>query len=211
MMAYGNEASGKEAVAFLTNFINFWKAKDNRRIYTSSSGFPESPASEYASTGTARLQLWNAGLSGPLNACSPSTAYDWRDSIDKSRPTISHETGQWCVYPDFNDIPLYDGVLKPGNFEIFHDRLEDNGMAHLADSFLHASGRLQVLCYKADIEAALRTPGLAGFQLLSLSDFPGQGTAPVGVLNAFWKSKPYTDKYSFPVSAMKPYFLDLRR
>jgi len=197
MMAYGNEASGKEAVAFLTNFINFWKAKDNRRIYTSSSGFPESPASEYASTGTARLQLWNAGLSGPLNACSPSTAYDWRDSIDKSRPTISHETGQWCVYPDFNDIPLYDGVLKPGNFEIFHDRLEDNGMAHLADSFLHASGRLQVLCYKADIEAALRTPGLAGFQLLSLSDFPGQGTAPVGVLNAFWKPKPYTDKYEF--------------
>ena len=26
-----------------------------------------------------------------------------------------------------------------------------------------ASGKLQTLCYKADIEAALRTPGFAGF------------------------------------------------
>jgi hypothetical protein len=64
-------------------------------------------------------------------------------------------------------------------------------MAHLADSFLLASGKLQALCYKADIEAALRTPGFGGFQLLDLHDFPGQGTALVGVLNAFWEEKGY--------------------
>ncbi|HEX8676458.1 MAG TPA: beta-galactosidase, partial [Segetibacter sp.] len=44
---------------------------------------------------------------------------------------------------------------------------------------------------KADIEAALRTPGFAGFQLLDLHDFPGQGTALVGVLNPFWGEKGY--------------------
>ena len=61
----------------------------------------------------------------------------------------------------------------------------------MADSFLLASGKLQTLCYKADIEAALRTKGFAGFQLLDLHDFPGQGSALVGVLNPFWESKGY--------------------
>ena len=83
--------------------------------------------------------------------------------------------------------------LKPKNFEIFKDRIQEHGMLHLADSFLYASGKLQVLCYKADIEAALRTPGFAGFQLLDLHDFPGQGTALVGVLNPFWEEKGYVN------------------
>ena len=55
-------------------------------------------------------------------------------------------------------------------------------MEHLADSFLYASGRLQTLCYKMDIEASLRTPGMAGFQLLGLNDFPGQ----VRLWLAYW-------------------------
>lgn len=50
---------------------------------------------------------------------------------------------------------------------------------------------MQTLCYKADIEAALRTKGFGGFQLLDLHDFPGQGSALVGVLNPFWESKGY--------------------
>jgi hypothetical protein len=95
------------------------------------------------------------------------------------------------VYPDFKEITKYTGVLKAKNFEIFKDRLQSNGMANLADSFLLASGKLQALCYKAEIEAALRTPGFAGFQLLGLYDFPGQGTALVGVLNPFWEDKGY--------------------
>jgi hypothetical protein len=82
-------------------------------------------------------------------------------------------------------------VLKAKNFEIFQETLRDRGIASLADSFLLASGKLQALCYKADIEAALRTPGFGGFQLLDLHDFPGQGTALVGVLNPFWEDKGY--------------------
>jgi len=85
----------------------------------------------------------------------------------------------------------YTGILKPENFQIFKDQLTENGMARLADSFLLASGKLQALCYKSDIEAALRTPGFGGFQLLDLHDFPGQGTALVGVLNPFWEEKGY--------------------
>lgn len=64
-------------------------------------------------------------------------------------------------------------------------------MENLENSFLLASGKLQALCYKADIEAALRTPKFGGFQLLDLHDFPGQGTALVGVLDPFWEEKGY--------------------
>ena len=63
--------------------------------------------------------------------------------------------------------------------------------------FLLASGKLQVLCYKNEIEKVLRTPGFAGFQLLGLQDFPGQGTALVGVLNPFWKEKGYVTAKEF--------------
>ena len=106
-------------------------------------------------------------------------------------PVISHEIGEWCVYPNFDEIPKYKGYLKPKNFEIFRDTLRAHGMADLARQFLLASGKLQTLCYKEDIESALRTPGMGGFELLDLHDFPGQGTALVGVLDPFWDDKGY--------------------
>jgi hypothetical protein len=81
--------------------------------------------------------------------------------------------------------------MKPKNFEVFRELLDQAGMADQARDFLMASGKLQALCYKHDIEAALRTRGFGGFQLLDLHDFPGQGTALVGVLDAFWDSKCY--------------------
>ena len=112
-------------------------------------------------------------------------------------PVISHEIGQWCVYPNFAEIPKYTGYLKPKNFEIFRDQLEANGMGKLAKQFLLASGKLQVLCYKEDIESALRTPGMGGFELLGLNDFPGQGTALVGMLDPFWDEKGYVTVKEF--------------
>jgi hypothetical protein len=106
-------------------------------------------------------------------------------------PVISHEIGQWCVYPNFAEIDKYTGVLKAKNFEIFRDFLAANHMGDQAHDFLIASGKLQALCYKEEIESALRTPGMAGLQLLDLHDFPGQGTALVGVLDPFWDEKGY--------------------
>ncbi|MEO8414954.1 MAG: sugar-binding domain-containing protein [Ginsengibacter sp.] len=211
MMPYGNEASGKNDVAYLTKFVQYWQAKDNRHVYTSASGFPESEASDYNSTPKPRIQWWAAGLKSPINANPPTTDYDWTKYISKTKPTVSHEIGQWCVYPDFAEIKKYTGVLKAKNFEIFRDLLDEHGMKNLAHDFLMASGKLQVLCYKADIEAALRTPGFAGFQLLSMQDFPGQGTALVGVVNPFWEDKGYVTAKEYsqfcnevvPLSRMK--------
>ncbi len=76
----------------------------------------------------------------------------------------------------------------------------------MGNDFLMASGKLQAICYKADIEAALRTKEFSGFQLLDLHDFPGQGTALVGVLDAFWDSKGYisAEEYSAFCNATVP-------
>ena len=175
MMVYGNEPAGKNLVKYLTEFVRYWKNKDSRRLYTTGSGWPVISESDYNSTPDPRIQLWGQGLKSIINSQPPSTDYDWRDIISKwQHPTVSHEIGQWCVYPDFKEIAKYTGVLKAKNFEIFQQTLADNGMKKLADSFLLASGKLQALCYKADIEAALRTPGLAVFNYWICMIFPGR-------------------------------------
>jgi hypothetical protein len=198
MMAYGNEPAGDNLVKYLTGFVNYWKKRDPRRLYTTGAGWPIIDESDYNSTSDPRIQLWGAGLKSIINSEPPRNDYDWSDTIKKwKHPTVSHEIGQWCVYPDFSEIVKYDGVLKAKNFEIFKDKIERNGMGNLAGDFLFASGKLQALCYKADIEAALRTPGFGGFQLLGLYDFPGQGTALVGVLNAFWQDKGYINGHEY--------------
>ncbi|MBP1561853.1 MAG: beta-glucuronidase [Oscillospiraceae bacterium] len=104
-------------------------------------------------------------------------------------PVVSHEVGQYFMYPDYNEIEKYTGVLKPYNLEIFRERLEKAGMLGLADKFFRASGRFAAECYKNEIETALRSKELSGFQLLDIQDFTGQGTALVGVLNSFMESK----------------------
>lgn len=192
MMVYGNEPGGPNQNQFLTEFVNFWKSNDSRRIYTSGAGWPNLPVNDYLSDSEPRIQQWGQGLGSIINAKAPGTDYDWNEYISKfPQPMVSHEIGQWCVYPNFKEIVKYDGVLKARNFEIFQESLKEHGMKQLADSFLLASGKLQALCYKADIEAALRTKDFGGFQLLDLHDFPGQGTALVGVLDPFWDEKGY--------------------
>ena len=107
-------------------------------------------------------------------------------------PIISHETGQFQTYPDFREIKKYTGVLYPYNFEIFRRRLAAAGMLSQADDFHKASGLWSVRLYKADIEMDLRTKNMAGFQLLDIQDYPGQGSAFVGILDAFMESKGIT-------------------
>lgn len=191
LMSYGNEPHGKNHVAYLKKFVEFWKKRDNRFLYTTASGWPAVDESDWQSLQPPRIQGWGEGTKSIINAKRPNSMFDWKNKISKTHPAISHEIGQWCVYPDLKERSKYTGAFKAKNFDIFEDRLKESGLLHLADSFLLASGKLQTLCYKADIEAALRTDGFAGFQLLDLHDFPGQGTALVGVLNPFWESKGY--------------------
>jgi hypothetical protein len=198
MLAYGNEPAGNRQNEYLGKLLTYWKAKDDRRVYTSAAGWPFIPENDFNLSPEPRIQHWGEGLKSIINGQPPQTMFDFTGNIIKdSVPTIGHEIGQWCVYPDFKEIEKYTGVLKPTNFEIFRETLTENGMGDQAEDFLMASGKLQALCYKADIEASLRTPGYAGFHLLQLHDFPGQGTALVGILNPFFESKGYISPEEF--------------
>ncbi|HEV2320665.1 MAG TPA: discoidin domain-containing protein, partial [Verrucomicrobiae bacterium] len=212
LMPYGNEPGGRDVRrgkngeydykaafnGYFTKYVDHFKAIDPRRLWTSASGWPQIPANQFDVTPDPRIQAWGAGLNSRINARPPETTTDYRDYIDRRTvPVISHEIGQWCVYPDFSEIPEYTGYLKPKNFEIFRAQLDANGMGKLDHKFVLASGKLQTLCYKEDIESALRTPGMGGFELLGLTDFPGQGTALVGVLNPFWQTKGYVTAKQF--------------
>ena len=127
---------------------------------------------------------------GILNTREPSTDFDLSYPASQvAMPLVTHEIGQYQIYPNYCEIEKYTGVLRARNLEIFRARLEQAGMGHMDSLFQKASGAWSALCYKAEMEAALRTPGLAGFQLLDLQDFPGQGTALVGILDAFMDSK----------------------
>lgn len=125
-----------------------------------------------------------------IEHASPSTMVDFSDAIaGVPVPVVSHENGSFQVSPDFREIPKYTGVTRARNLEIFRERLLEAGMLDQAHDFVRASGALSVLCHREDIEACLRTGALGGFQMLDIQDFPGQGTALVGILNVFMESK----------------------
>ena len=198
LLCAGNEPGGKNHAAWLAGWVARQKAADHRRLYTAGAGWPELPENDYHLQPDPRIQHWSEGLASRINHLAPETRSDYGDFIRARRvPVVSHEIGQWCAYPNFAEMEKYTGYLKPRNFEIFRASLAAHGLLPQAHDFLIASGKLQALCYKEDIESALRTPEMGGFQLLGLSDFPGQGTALVGVLDAFWEGKGYISAPEF--------------
>ncbi len=206
MFGLGNEMSGEEGLAML---IQTFKKEDNRHIYASGSnnylGFKGKQADEdYFTTcrvgreddkqfnthARASFSFADAYDGGYLNHTYPNSEMDFSSANALCDvPIISHETGQFQIYPNYEEIKKYTGVLKPRNFEIFKKRLEEAGMIDQAHDFMMASGKWSALLYRADIEMNLRTPEWGGFQLLDLQDYPGQGSAYVGILDAFMESK----------------------
>lgn len=190
MLAAGNEPSGNW-VKWTGDFVDFWKANDSRRVYTGASvgnSWQWQPRSQFHVKAGARGLTWSKSR--------PATNDDYRlqNRIDTVRqPYVAHENGQWCVFPNFQEIKKYHGVNKAKNFELFREHLKDQHMGELGHDFLMASGKLQALCYKYEIEKTLRTPDYAGFQLLALNDYSGQGSAIVGVLDVFFEEKGYID------------------
>lgn len=202
MMAVGNEPSGKNKEAFLRETVTAWKSMDSRHVYTGCSGWPALPTNDYHTlkngNSVLRCQDWLDELNGRLNAKPLRTDVDYRGALAGfDKPVVAHEVGQWCAFPDLSFIGKLHGTLAPRNFALFRDSLKMKGLLPLAEDFLQASGKLQILEYKEDIETALRTHGFGGFQLLSIEDFPGQGTALVGFLDSLWENKGYTNEAEF--------------
>ena len=130
------------------------------------------------------------GEVGYIQEGAPGTSKTYSDALAGKRlPFISHEVGQYEVFPNLAEASKYTGALRADNFAVFGERLIKAGLIDQAEDFRRASGLLSALCYREEIEAALRTPEMDGFQLLDLQDYPGQGTALVGILDAFLDSK----------------------
>ena len=188
MFSNGNELLGDfELLEDITTQI---KAIDPRRLYTLTSNFdhPVSPCEDYLNacecTGNrVRMQTLHDVL-------SEHTAITYDDAVDDTPvPVVSFEVGQFSVYPDVDRIGDYTGNLAPLNFEIIKKSMIEKGVYPKLKKYIRASGAFAAMMYKEDIEAALRTDGMGGFQLLSLMDYTGQGTATVGLLDVFRKSK----------------------
>jgi len=195
MLSTGNEPAGPWREPLL-NWCEDWKQRDNRRLYASQTGrfFAEKPGPVPHIDYLVAIRIGSYMFRGDKGWHGK----DFAGSLEGTNyPVISHETGQWCAFPDFSEMSKYTGKLKPKNYEIFRQSLAEHGMLDKAHDFLIASGKLQVECYKQEIEALLRTAGMGGFQLLDLHDYPGQGTALVGPLSVFWESKGYITPREF--------------
>lgn len=205
MFALGNELNGD--VEMMKSFINRFRQIETRHFYGLGSnnflgqqGYIEGEdfmvtcrvgtGEGYTTHARASFSFADADEGGYLNNTYPNSGMNFRNALKKSPiPVIGHETGQFQIYPDYAEMKKYTGVLEPRNFEVFRTRLQKAGMIDQAGDFMKASGAWSALLYRADIEMNLRTHDMAGFQLLDLQDYSGQGSAFVGILDAFMDSK----------------------
>ena len=205
MFALGNELWGEKAL--LAEFVDHFRAVEPRHHYAYGSNIylgweGHLPGEDflvtcrvgggegYSTHARASFSFADAEEGGYLNNTYPNTKMNFDNALVHSPvPVIGHETGQFQIYPNYKEMDKYTGVLAPWNFEEFQRRLHEKGMGGQAEDFLKASGAWSVELYRADIEMNLRTAKMAGFQLLDLQDYPGQGSAYVGVLDAFMDSK----------------------
>ena len=188
---------------FLNELTHYMKTQDPRHLYATSTftfekghGVKQEPEddifiTQWTDNGWVRGQ-------GVFDERVPNFKSDYREAAKNiTVPLVSHEIGQYSVYPNIREIEKYSGVLDPLNFKAIRNDIQKKGLLHKADDYLKASGKLAVILYKEEIERAMKTPQQSGFQLLDLHDFPGQGTALVGLLDAFWDSKGLVEPQRF--------------
>jgi hypothetical protein len=205
MFSMGNEHWGNADV--LASLVAALKAADPRHLYVRGTNAISwqnrpGPGDDYLISADAwskadgqirPVRGANAGSSsakGHVQFGPPNTLTDYATAIaGNTWPDVTHEMGQYTVYPDFKEIAKYVGVTRAYNFEQFRQNLEQAGMSDQDEAFAQASGALAAIGYREEIESCLRTPNYGGFELLDLQDYPGQGTALVGMLDAFMDSK----------------------
>jgi len=195
MMALGNEGYCEPEI--MKDLLDRWR-QDPRRVYTGKCNSNGSVVDGYQ---YCVVNSWEGEHARHLLSRlreAPASDFDFSSAVSKyPKPLVAHETVQRCSYPDPSWQQKYTGVLRAGYLDIAKDQLEERGMLDQVHDFVRASGKWQVKQFKEEVEADLRTDGMGGFQLLQLHDFPGQGSALVGVLDAFWDNKGYVNGNTF--------------
>jgi hypothetical protein len=201
--AYGNHPSfvffciGNELGTSDFNVTGQWirdaKAHDPRHLYAASTARTITPFCDFNATHSV------PGI-GPVRQHQEfGTAWDYEKSYGRTTvPIIAHEIGQWPVYMDWQqDLAKYTGPLKPYRLAKMAEDARKSGVASQATGLRAASGAVNRILYRDEIESFLRTPSCRGFQLLGIQDFTGQGEAMVGWLDPFYESKGTTDPAAF--------------
>ena len=201
-LTLGNELhAGDLGHKRMAEMLSFARSLDPTRLYAIAGNphygrlGPDADSDFY--TTPRGLRYTHAGMGGPLNREYPSARTHWGATVEGFRekgyfgPVISFEVGQYEVLPALDEIGLFRGVTRPDNLTRIRDLAREAGMDADWDKRVEASGELSLLCYRAEAEAAFLTEDLSGISLLGLQDFPGQGTALVGMLNSHLLPKPY--------------------
>ncbi len=213
MLTFGNELhAGDKGHAAMTRLLGRLKNLDSTRLYANASNphygamgcDPESDfytaqsfySHELRATFAGNDKENGPGIKGYLNNRYPSARTCYDSSMQQLRkayagPVFSFEVGQFEVLPDFDELDEFCGVTDPANLRLIRDRVRQAGLTHVWKKYVEATGELSRLCYREEVEAVLRTKDMSGISLLGLQDFPGQGTALVGMLNSHLKQKPY--------------------
>lgn len=196
MLSPSNEPAGRWKEV-LPEWVAHFRKTDARRLYTTGTGWSLIDDPQPVADKVDYLNIHRIG-SRMMRGEKGWFGKDYSASVaGVDVPIVTHEAGQWCAYPDFDVIGKFTGFLRPGNYEIFRDSARENGVLGRNEDFVHASGKLQLACYKEEVEAVLRSRGIAGFQLLDVHDYMGQGTALVGLLDPFWEEKGYATAADF--------------
>lgn len=139
---------------------------------------------------------------GYLNNQYPNARTNYNNSMKHLRktyqkPVFSFEAGQFEVLPDFRELSDFHGISEPVNYALIQTKVIALGLEDQWERYVEASGELARICYREEIEAAMRTEELSGISLLGLQDFPGQGTALAGMLNSHLQPKPFARPENF--------------
>jgi beta-galactosidase len=188
-LSLGNELISHEGHEALNKLVNLCRRLDPTRLYTDNTGFGHLPAHDREGD----YYIPTLNHHPPITtdyAGTPNTFEDYQMiTSQSSKPIIGHEHGQFTMYVRPQEEEKYKGVLHPHWLKTTMETLKSKQLLNRVDDYIEASGKLQARAYKENIERARRTDGLAGVQLLDIRDFPGQGHATTGVLDAFWDSK----------------------
>ena len=205
MLTLGNELQTKElGRARMNSLVRLAKNMDDTRLYANGSNAfygeegCDADSDFYTSQSCHEVKIRGtfSGMKGYINENYPSADHDYDMAMESIReqykkPVFSFEVGQFEVLPDFDELNMFRGVSLPVNLQLIKKRVEERGLSDEWKEYVEATGELSRLAYREEIEAAMRTRELSGISLLGLQDFPGQGTALVGMMNSHLEPKPY--------------------
>ena len=205
MLTLGNELQAQdEGRERMRELVRTAKRMDPTRLYANGSNAfygeegcdPESDFYTSQSCKDVVIRGTFSGMRGYLNENYPSADRTYDETMAEIRkeyrkPVFSFEVGQFEVLPDFEELESFHGISDPVNLKLIKKRVEERGLLPTWEKYVEATGELSRLAYREEIEAAMRTRELSGISLLGLQDFPGQGTALVGMMNSHMEPKPY--------------------